>query len=231
MLAALVLSLVLGAALASPAGAAELRWKTGETASDGKPVAWPCGTQLVYLYGSPTRSHRQIVQGALKKLNAASSTRFILGGTTTRSPLATGGSDKAVVIGFDSFDAKYAGYAARGRDGDRFVKGYSVMNLSVSYIGNPKTAADVSNLTSTVLHELGHLVGLDHVADDTQVMFGNWNTGHDSYSSGDKQGLAHLTCRPPTATVTAAAAGAPAMHGDGLLARTAPRPSGIVRRI
>lgn len=50
-----------------------------------------------------------------------------------------------------------------------------------------------------VLHELGHLVGLGHVTDATQLMYPEGQPGVTDFGAGDLAGLAALgrgTCRP-----------------------------------
>jgi hypothetical protein len=49
---------------------------------------------------------------------------------------------------------------------------------------------DRSVLHATVGHELGHLVGLDHTVDRSQLMFSETQPGVRDYGSGDLQGLA-----------------------------------------
>lgn len=46
-----------------------------------------------------------------------------------------------------------------------------------------------------VLHELGHLVGLGHVTDQTELMYAD-NTGQLDYGPGDREGLAELGAGP-----------------------------------
>ncbi len=45
---------------------------------------------------------------------------------------------------------------------------------------------------STVLHELGHLVGLAHVADPSQLMYEDMRSEVTSFQGGDIAGLARL---------------------------------------
>jgi len=47
-----------------------------------------------------------------------------------------------------------------------------------------------SMVSATVLHELGHLVGLDHTTDRTQLMFSETQPGIVDYGAGDLRGLA-----------------------------------------
>ena len=52
---------------------------------------------------------------------------------------------------------------------------------------------------SVLHHELGHLVGLDHVTDESQLMHPQDSGTHVSYEDGDRAGLAELgrgTCAP-----------------------------------
>lgn len=46
--------------------------------------------------------------------------------------------------------------------------------------------------TDLVLHELGHLIGLDHVDDEDQVMFPEWRDGAVGLGAGDLAGLRAL---------------------------------------
>jgi hypothetical protein len=50
--------------------------------------------------------------------------------------------------------------------------------------------SDRTVVQATVLHELGHLVGLDHTRDRTQLMFSETQPGVRTYGTGDLKGLA-----------------------------------------
>ena len=45
---------------------------------------------------------------------------------------------------------------------------------------------------AVLLHELGHLVGLDHTADETQLMYSEAQFNVQDYRDGDRRGLAAL---------------------------------------
>ena len=45
---------------------------------------------------------------------------------------------------------------------------------------------------ATVMHELGHLVGLDHVSDDSQLMSPTLSVDQTDFANGDLEGLAAL---------------------------------------
>ncbi len=61
---------------------------------------------------------------------------------------------------------------------------------------DPKGTAEV---VAIVEHELGHVVGLKHVTDKTQIMYPEGQPGVDAYGTGDLRGLALLgrgSCHP-----------------------------------
>ena len=52
---------------------------------------------------------------------------------------------------------------------------------------------------ATILHELGHLVGLDHTTDRDQIMFSESQFNVRDYADGDRRGLAVMgtqACAP-----------------------------------
>jgi len=203
--------------LAPAAGAAVTDYRYLGT-SAGAPVAWACGTQPVWLYRPPTARHTEIIRNALAEVSSLTGVKLTIAGTSQVSPWKAKSSDPRIIIGFDKFDATYAGWAKHEQRGAEWVRGRVTLNTAVPYVAAPKTEAEWAHYENTVLHEIGHLVGLDHVDAKAEVMFGEWNTGRTAFGRGDRAGLAALACKTPTATPI------PGRYTfqEGLVARTAP---------
>jgi hypothetical protein len=83
-----------------------------------------------------------------------------------------------------------ASYQSGDADSVRYVSG-------VVYLDAAQLAAVPDELRSEVshvllLHELGHLVGLDHVSDPSQLMYDEMVEGVTAFGEGDRRGLALL---------------------------------------
>ncbi|GAA1243334.1 matrixin family metalloprotease [Oryzihumus leptocrescens] len=64
-------------------------------------------------------------------------------------------------------------------------------------LASAKLAQDGARvMRATVLHELGHLVGLAHVSDPSQLMFPTVRSGLTDFGAGDRAGLAELGSGP-----------------------------------
>jgi hypothetical protein len=88
----------------------------------------------------------------------------------------------------------------------RYVSGVVVLDRDDArdLMAGPGGAASVR---STILHELGHLVGLDHVADRDQIMFSEGGDNRLELGPGDRRGLRLLgdgTCHADWAELAAA---------------------------
>lgn len=70
---------------------------------------------------------------------------------------------------------------------DVFVSGQMVLNADKALPGGFEDRH--ASWGATILHELGHLVGLDHVDDPRQLMFTYPGFGPVSFGSGDRAGL------------------------------------------
>lgn len=215
---ALLTTLVTLGLLAPAASAAVTDYRHLGT-SAGAPVAWACGSQAVWLYRPPTARHTEIIREALAEVSSLTGVQLTIAGNTQVSPWRAKASDPRIIIGFDKFDAAYAGWARHEQRGAEWVRGRVTLNTAVTYVANPKTEKDWAHYENTVLHEIGHLVGLDHVDAKAEVMFSKWNTGRTTYGRGDRAGLTALGCRK-----TPMAASIPGRYTfqEGLVARTAP---------
>jgi hypothetical protein len=95
---------------------------------------------------------------------------------TTSLPLA--GSERGAAVPV----------AVSGREGRVFVSGQIVLNASSTL--NAGFEDRHASWGATLLHELGHLVGLDHVDDRSQLMYPTATFGVAQFSPGDLRGLA-----------------------------------------
>lgn len=78
-------------------------------------------------------------------------------------------------------------------DGGVFVTGQVVFNADRVLEGGFVTRQ--SHWGGTILHELGHLVGLDHVEDDGELMYPRPGLGPATWGPGDLAGLERLGAR------------------------------------
>jgi hypothetical protein len=80
----------------------------------------------------------------------------------------------------------YARVSSQG-SGPAYVTG--IVYLDASDLGSRAPATQEFTLQSVIEHELGHLVGLDHVTDPKQLMYPKAEGEH-GYAAGDLRGLA-----------------------------------------
>jgi hypothetical protein len=175
---------------------------------DGSPVAWdPCRPIHVVVRpdGEPPGG-RSLLLSVLGELSATSGLRFVDDGSTTeppgedRSPYqkARYGDRWAPVLVTWSSPAETAMLSDQilGRAGPdsygsgaerRFVSGTAVFNAPL--IARQLTTGDAAKARAVLLHELGHLVGLGHVADPFQVMYQTNSYPLARYHAGDLRGL------------------------------------------
>lgn len=178
--------------------------------ADGSPVAYdPCRPihYVVNTDGAPAGA-TALVRGAVARVSAATGLRFVDDGrtrervTSDRPPVQQkryGDRWAPVLISWDSAEsvrdlagdvAGEAGSLAVGLDKGTLHYVTGVVTLDRSAFSD---VADRPRLASAiVLHELGHLVGLDHVDDATQLMFSESRGDVLDYGSGDLAGLARL---------------------------------------
>lgn len=89
-------------------------------------------------------------------------------------------------------DRGLAAPVAVGAEGDRlYVTGQVVLNVDRGDL-EPGSDARDGSWGATIRHELGHLVGLDHVDDEEQLMYPHPVPGPVTWEDGDRRGLRAL---------------------------------------
>lgn len=154
---------------------------------------------------------QQLIDDAVARVSRVTGLQFIYDGTTEESPV----KDRAlyqpdrygkrwapVLISWQTttedpdLAADVAGEAGSSRvafPGEPAVYVSGAVALDAAQFGQIlSTRGGAAVARAIVLHELGHLVGLAHVADPTQLMFPEASPGVVDFAAGDLTGLAQL---------------------------------------
>lgn len=174
------------------------------------PVGWnPCQPvrYQVNPVGEPDGG-AELIEKAVARASAASGLAFENVGTTQDRPfterLVPAGTDRPVIIGWGTAEEfpKLAGDVAgigggaaeEGVAGRRyFVTGGVALDTDVFTSAALGSRSQV--LEAIVLHEIAHVLGLNHVEDPTQLMAAE-NIGQVDFAQGDLEGLARLGALP-----------------------------------
>ena len=152
----------------------------------------------------------QLIDTGVADTERATGLRFRYVGTTDKRPFdpnhggLVGDVRSPAVIGFADADeipelaGEVAGVggseaAASARGEYYYVTGSVALDTEV--FDHASTGEDRMRLQAIVDHELGHLVGLDHV-DSASELMAPVNTGQTTYGPGDLEGLARLGAIP-----------------------------------
>ena len=183
-----------------------------ERAAGGVPPRFdPCRPVRYVVSGNePFPGAGAVLTAAIAKVSAATGLQFVYQGTTTETPTSGRKSyqpgrygeqwapvliawtDSGVVPALDGHVVGLGGNAVASIGGRaRAVSG-------IVYLDGPDLArmrgrgiTGAVQVQTVILHELGHLVGLAHVNDPTQVMYRSATPVGD-YAAGDREGLAAL---------------------------------------
>ena len=197
---------------ASGPGATHYRFLDEQTGGKG-PVAWsPCRPIHYVVRPANAPSHGdQMLTEAFARLTTATGLKFVDDGPTTEAPsnhrspyqpdtygnrwapvlIAWATPDEVPDFGVDI--AGEAGpYSVQAPTG-AYVYVSGTVYLDPAKISQAATRISEGVARSVVLHELGHLVGLDHITDPHQIMWPRGNsTGLTDYQTGDRAGLGIL---------------------------------------
>jgi hypothetical protein len=146
------------------------------------------------------------LQQAIRRVSAASGLTFVYDGESTEIPNShrdLHGADQlptgwvpVIVAWAKPADTDLLGGGSIGEGGSTWsgFPGHEVYVTGLVVIDstqNSKLAAGFGgrSLGALLLHELGHLVGLDHVTDETQIMYPTVTGKPAVYGAGDLAGL------------------------------------------
>jgi hypothetical protein len=191
-----------------PTGSGYAFWAHND---DGAPVRWdPCAPiELVVGSGAVPAGGLDDLQVAVERLGRESGLRFVVLGETDERPSAERspyqpdryGERWAPVLvawarpgeaGLRTTDRGLAIPVAVGPEGDRtYVSGQVVLNAERGDL-RPGFADRSHSWGATLLHELGHLVGLAHAEDESELMAVHPGEGPVELGPGDRTGLREL---------------------------------------
>jgi hypothetical protein len=191
-----------------PAGDGAFEFMEVQPSDRDAPVAWdPCRPihYVVNPKGQPPDGQRMVAD-AIATVSRATGLRFVADGTTTETPdkqrkayqpKRYGDRWAPVLIAWsdEASDPALAGYIAgiSGPHGVVSPEDGTVVSVTGDVLLDREQLADgAPDAEATVLHELGHLVGLDHVSDRRQIMFSEGQDGVTDFADGDLRGLAAL---------------------------------------
>jgi hypothetical protein len=182
---------------------------------DGAPVTFdPCRTiRIVVNERTAPAGARALLDQAVATVSEATGLRLLVAGTTDEVPSLDrplyqpdryGERWAPILVAWTDVAETPDLEGAAGRAGPRatvvpgteelaYVSGVVVLD------GPGLTGHEPITVYGVILHELGHLVGLDHVEDPGQLMFDSWIPSIQVFEDGDLAGLAHLgrgPCRP-----------------------------------
>lgn len=182
---------------------------------DGSPVGWdPCRPThyVINPAGAPTGG-QQIVQVALERVSKITGQQFVFDGPTEEvpnedrpavlkklygnrwAPVLISWSDPSKSPGLSGSVAGYAGPMAirSPRTNElRYISGQVVLDAPQMQriLSEP---AGLSRGRAVVMHELGHLMGLEHVKDSSLLMNPSTSAFVTDFADGDLRGLAAVS--------------------------------------
>lgn len=191
--------------------------QTVDSPTGTRPVAWdPCRPiHLVVNNAHAPADSDKLLQEATARVGAATGLKFVIDGPTTEmpstdrapkdrarygnrwSPVLVAWTDPTTVPQLEGTVAGLAGPDGApyfDTDQEHWVSGS--MNLDGPQLSAALRRPTGWNISrAIVMHELGHLVGLEHVTSRNELMYAE-TTGRTDFGSGDREGLRQLGLGP-----------------------------------
>jgi hypothetical protein len=202
----------LGAPAAVPPGPGKFEVAIDQPGDSAVPVAWdPCRPvhYVVNTAGAPPDG-ATLIQAAVARVQKATGLHFVNDGPTTEktskdrkpyqparydstrwAPVLIGWSDETATPSLAGYIAGLGSPQAVYASRDRLVYVTGQVTLDRQQLA-PARAPDRGVVKAIILHELGHLIGLNHTADRRQVMYSEAQFNVRDYGPGDLRGLARL---------------------------------------
>ncbi|MDX1658207.1 MAG: matrixin family metalloprotease [Nitriliruptorales bacterium] len=186
-------------------------FKLWATNDDGSPVRWNSCEPLRWVLnssGAPPGAMADL-EAAMTSITDASGLRFDFVGHTDERPHGSRSPYQPNRYGSEQWAPVLVAWSPAGENelplgqrdravaiplavGDEaatvFVSGQVVFNSDRML--QPGFGDRAHSLGATAMHELGHLIGLDHVSDPDQLMFAHPHLGPVRWGEGDRRGLA-----------------------------------------
>jgi len=172
-------------------------------AHTGQPIRFnPC-TQVQYVVnptGAPPGGLTAVNQ-AIARLSQATGIAFVAGGLTSETPSVQRGNYQPdrygdrwapVLVGWLPLGKPAGperGLAGVGGPGPAVQDGGTWVYVTGDVTLNSDVDIPASDLTRVLMHELGHVVGLDHSTRTDQIMFPGGDAGRSAWGQGDLAGL------------------------------------------
>jgi hypothetical protein len=135
------------------------------------------------------------LSSAISSVSEASGLRFVSEGTSTDGPEASrfsGNRPEPVLVSWvspeelPSLEGDTVGVAGPSSLGDTYVTGTVILDGPA--FADMEQRGDEGLQRAVLMHELAHLVGLDHVEDERQLMYPS-TTFQTTFGNGDLEGL------------------------------------------
>jgi hypothetical protein len=202
----------LGAPAPVPTGTGQYEMLANQRDHPKTPIAFdPCRPihYVVNSEGAPSDGMK-LIHDAVARVETATGLHFIDDGATTEAPdknrppyqpkryddsrwapVLVAWSDETSFPSLAGYIAGIGGaQAVAGSDG-RFMYATGLVVLDRDQMSE-SALPDRGEARAIVLHEFGHLVGLDHTSDRNQIMFSEGQFNVRDYGDGDLRGLARL---------------------------------------